>query len=130
MIGTNDSGSGSPDVFANNLRQIVQITIDMGIVPVLSTIPPKNLGDDQNFRVDAYNSVIRQIAAQFDIPLWDYFSNMVNAPNRGMSPDGLHPSESPYGSGVLTAESLRYGFTIRNLNALQVLDSIWRKVMY
>lgn len=130
MIGTNDSGSGSPDVFANNLRQIVQITIDMGVIPVLSTIPPKNLGEDQNFRVDAYNNVIRQVAAQFDIPLWDYFSNMVGAPNRGMSADGLHPSESPYGSGVLTPESLQFGYTIRNLNALQVLDAIWRKVIY
>jgi lysophospholipase L1-like esterase len=130
MIGTNDSGSGSPDVFAGNLRQIVQTTIDMGIVPVLSTIPPKNLGDEQNFRVDAYNAVIRQVAAQYDVPLWDYFSNMASAPNRGMHPDGLHPSQSPLGSGILTAESLNYGYTIRNLNALQVLDAIWRYVMY
>ncbi len=130
MIGTNDSGSGSADVFAGNLSRIVEITINMGVVPVLSTIPPKNLGEDQDRRVDAYNTVITQTARRYDIPLWDYYSNMAKTPNRGMSADGLHPSISPFGSGRLTIDSLAFGYTVRNLEALQVLDAIWRTVLY
>jgi len=130
MIGTNDSGSGSPDVFAGNLSRIIETTINMGIIPVLSTIPPKNLGEDQENRVNTYNGVITQIARRYDIPLWDYYSNMVNAPNRGLSSDGLHPSISPFGSGRFTPDSLLFGYTIRNLNALQVLDAVWRLTMY
>ncbi len=130
MIGTNDSGSGSPGVFADQLRQIVQITIDLGIVPVLSTIPPKVMNAEQTQRAIDFNLVITQTARQFDIPLWDYHANMVGLPNQGMSGDGLHPSESPSGSGVLTGESLQFGFTVRNRDALIVLDSMIRYVLY
>ena len=131
MVGTNDSGSGSTDVFAGHLRQIVQTSIEMGVIPVLSTIPPKNLNEEQEFRVNAFNDVIRQVARQYDVPLWDYYANMIGAPNRGMSSDGLHPSVPPDGAaGRLTPENLQYGYTIRNLNALQVLDAMWRFVMY
>lgn len=129
MIGTNDSGSGSAGVYADQLRQIVQITIDMGVIPVLSTIPPKNFGSEQDARVDQWNQIIRATAAQFDVPLWDYYSQMVGLPNRGMSSDGLHPSAQPDGLISFTDDGLRYGYTVRNLGALQVLDAIWRLVM-
>jgi lysophospholipase L1-like esterase len=131
MIGTNDSGSGATDAFAWQMSEIVRISIEMGVIPVLSTIPPKNIDENQEARVNAFNEVIRQIARQYDVPLWDYYANMVNLPNRGMSSDGLHPSAPPDGAaGRLTADNLQYGFTMRNLNALQVLDSLWQFVMY
>lgn len=129
MIGTNDSGSGAAGVYADQLRQIVQITIDMGIVPVLSTIPPKNFDGEQDARVDQWNQIIRATAAQFDIPLWDYYGQMVGLPNRGMSSDGLHPSVQPDGLISFTDDGLRYGYTVRNLGALQALDAVWRLVM-
>jgi hypothetical protein len=131
MVGTNDSGRGAADVYAYQLGEIVRISIDMGVVPVLSTIPPKNIDENQEFRVNAFNEVIRQVARQYDVPLWDYHANMINLPNRGMSSDGLHPSAPPDGAaGRLSADSLQYGFTMRNLNALQVLDALWRFVIY
>lgn len=131
MLGTNDSGSGATDVFAFQLGEIVRISIEMGVVPVLSTIPPKNIDENQESRVNAFNEVIRQTARQYDVPLWDYYANMINLPNRGMSSDGLHPSAPPDGAaGRFSADNLQYGFTLRNLNALQVLDSLWRFVMY
>ncbi len=131
MIGTNDSGSGFTDVYADQLRQIVEISLEMGVIPVLSTIPPKNFDENQEQRVQAWNSVIRAIAAQYEVPLWDYHANMVGLPNRGMSSDGLHPSVPPDGAaGRFTPENLQYGYTMRNLNALQVLDALLRTVMY
>jgi lysophospholipase L1-like esterase len=130
MIGTNDSGSGDVGVFTNNLQQIVQFSIDLGVIPVLSTIPPKVFDEAQRLRVDSYNSAILTVARQFDIPLWDYHSQMVNAPNMGISSDGLHPSVPAAGGGDLSAAGLQFGYAIRNLNALYVLDSMLRYIMY
>jgi len=131
LIGTNDSGSGAPDIFADHLRQIVEISLEMGVIPVLSTIPPKNFDENQEQRVQTWNSVIRAIAAQYEVPLWDYYANMVGLPNRGISSDGLHPSVPPDGAAArFTPENLQYGYTVRNLNALQVLDALLRTVMY
>jgi lysophospholipase L1-like esterase len=131
MIGTNDSGSGSTDWFEGNLRQIVQTSMDMGIIPVLSTIPPKPMNADQTARGIAFNQVIRSVAVQYDVPLWDYFTAMDALPDKGISSDHLHASVPPGGqSAVFTAENLQYGYTIRNLEALQVLDVLRRLVLY
>jgi hypothetical protein len=131
LIGSNDSGSGFPEVFAEQLRQIVEISLEMGVIPVLSTIPPKNFDENQEQRVQTWNSVIRAIAAQYEVPLWDYHANMLGLPNRGISSDGLHPSVPPDGAAArFTPENLQYGYTVRNLNALQVLDALLRTVMY
>jgi hypothetical protein len=131
MVGTNDSGSGSPDQFAGNLHQIVQTSIDMGVIPVLSTIPPKRINADQTARVEAFNSVIRATAQQYDVPLWDYWAVMESAPNEGMSADGMHPSVPPDGAtGRFSGENLQYGYTLRNLTALQTLNVLWRQVLY
>jgi hypothetical protein len=52
-------------------------------------------------------------------------------PNGGMSADGLHPSVPPDGRVYrFSAENLQYGYTLRNLQALQTLDTIWRLVLF
>src|SRR5258708_4527770 len=131
MIGTNDSGSGTTDLFEGNLREIVQTSMDMGVIPVLSTIPPKPINEDQTARAIAFNQVIRSVAAQYDVPLWDYFSVMDTLPDKGLSSDHLHASVPPGGtSAVITSENLQYGYTIRNLQALQVLDALRQLVLY
>lgn len=131
LIGTNDSGSGSVENFAGNMRQIIETSINMGVIPVISTLPPKNIDDNQEGRVNAFNDAIRLMAAQYQIPLWDYYAQMAGAQNRGMSSDGLHPSASPDGAAArFTPDNLQYGYNIRNLGALQVLDALWRYVMY
>ena len=130
LFGTNDSGSGSPDQFEGNLRQIVQISIDHGVIPVLSTMPPRRANTDQVSRVTIFNNVIRSVAQQYDVPLWDYFAVMDKAPDGGIGPDKLHPSIPPGGATTrFTPDSLQYGYTIRNLMALQVLDVLWRAVL-
>lgn len=127
MLGTNDVVQLSVDVYRANLERIVQMTIDRGIVPVLSTIPERP-GTD----VGPYNAAVRSIASSYDIPLWDYWSVMVNAPSQGISPDLIHPSEAPgdhSASADFNEGNLGYGYTLRNLTALIVLDALWRQVI-
>jgi hypothetical protein len=131
MIGTNDAGGVEPAVYAANLRQIVEVSIDMGVIPVLSTLPPKHLDAWNNARIDQWNDIIRATARQHDIPLLDYWYALQKAPNQGISADGVHPSIPPGGtSGYLTGPNLGYGFTVRNLTALQMLDALWHQVLY
>jgi len=131
MFGTNDAGSGSPGPFSGWMRQIVQTSIDMGVVPILSTIPPKRIDADQSARVDAFNQVIRQVAQEYQVPLMDLFAVMDSAPNGGAGSDGMHPSVPPDGATCrFTPEHLQYGFTIRNLATLQALDAVWRLALY
>ena len=130
MVGTNDSGSGSAADFGAALKEIVQTSINMGVIPVLITIPPKRLTEEQAQRVNRFNQMIKTTAQQFDVPLWDYWAEMQKAPNQGMSEDGLHPSIPPDGATtVFDSDHLQYGYTIRNLMALEVLDALWRLVL-
>jgi hypothetical protein len=52
-------------------------------------------------------------------------------PNRGCLPDGFHYNTPPDGRSAHFDEAhLQYGYTMRNLTALQVLDALRRYVLY
>lgn len=75
----------------------------------------------------------RVIAQSNDIPLWDYWSAMQVLPNTALSPDNVHPSypsETDFAQAAnFTGDNLQYGYVIRNLTALEVLDAVWRYVL-
>jgi uncharacterized protein YraI len=131
MLGTNDSGGLPTSQYTTNLRRIVEISINMGVIPVLSTIPPKHYDANTDGRVAEFNQVIVATARAYDIPLWDYFSAMLPLPAEGLASDGVHPSIPPSGTSViLDSANLKYGYAIRNLTALQVLYALWQQVLY
>lgn len=127
MIGTNEAeeklASGE---FRQNLVRLVETSIDMGVIPVLSTIPWNKFRNPQ-----PYNDVIIGVARSYDIPVMDYCTPMESAPNHGISEDGVHPSVPPDGNTAnFSPENLKYGYTIRNLLTLQMLDALMRQVLY
>jgi hypothetical protein len=126
MIGTNDADHDvASGQYEANLRRVVEISIDMGVIPVLTTIPWNMYHD-----APAYNDVIIRVARSYDIPLIDYWTLMEQAPERGLSEDDVHPSVPLDNNTVnFSADNLNYGFTIRNLVTLQMLDAIWRQVI-
>jgi hypothetical protein len=129
MLGSNDVAVVPPDVYAHNLGEITRISVENGIIPVLSTIPYRVGYEAQ---VEAYNQTIRNVAALYNVPIWDYFNTMNALPNAGLSPDGLHPSIPPGGfdaAAVFNTNNLTYGYTARNLLALQILDNLYRQVL-
>ena len=131
MLGTNDSGGMPSTAFQSNLQTIVQISINRGVIPVLSTIPPKHYNAATDGRVAEFNQIIIATARGYDIPLWDYYQAMASLPNQGLGNDGVHPSAPP--SGINTsfdAATLQYGYPMRNLTALQVLYALWQQVLY
>lgn len=132
MLGTNDcaDASLSLDMYRANLRQIVQYTIDSGVIPVLSTIPDLAHPALRDCALST-NQIIITTARAYDVPLLHYWQALQGLPGRGLSADGVHPSESPDDrDAYFDAEHLRYGFTVRNLTALQMLYELYRQVLY
>lgn len=127
MFGTNDSVRTSTDDYAVHLDQIVQFSIANGVIPVLSTIPPRT-----GVNVGGFNAVIQATAARYGVPVWDYHSVMASLPNNGLSADGIHPSV-PSGdfsnAATFAGDALTAGYVQRNLGALQILHQLMRDVV-
>ncbi|MBN1564491.1 MAG: hypothetical protein JXA10_11670 [Anaerolineae bacterium] len=123
MLGTNDAGGGVPvATFTANMQTIIDLSLEQGIIPVISTIPPMIRRDET---IHAYNDAIRYLAQTNAIPLWDYYAALIDLPDRGLSADGIHPSRAPDKlDAYFDAEHLQYGFNVRNLGALQVLAAL------
>ena len=131
MFGTNDIPWVDSNVYRANMERIVQITLDRGIIPVLSTVPdlPNTAWAG---RVFEFNDIIRSIAFAYNIPLWDYWLSMQSLPNYGIASDNVHPTwnQAYGGTAIFSADALQYGYNMRNLTALMVLDAIWRNALY
>lgn len=129
MLGTNDVTHITSAVFHENLRQIVQISVDMGVIPVVSTIPDQP-NTPQGGKVGEFNDIIRSVAREYDVPLWDYWLALQDLPNRGVSSDNIHPSYdfATSATAYFSPDDLRYGYNMRNLTALMVLNAIWQEV--
>lgn len=129
LLGTNDVELLSAAEYRQNLRRIMEISISRGIIPVVSTIPDR-LGFET--QVIQFNAIVHDLTREFQTPLWDYAWAMSILPNSGLSQDGVHPSWPPGDiaeAARFSPQNLQYGYTARNLTALQVLDAVWRQVI-
>ncbi len=93
-----------------HLRQIVDIILEFGAVPILAT-KADNL--EGNF---ANNLEMARIAAEFDLPLWNLWALVQNLPNNGLDP-------IQHGGYMYLSEE---GLARRRLSGLQMLDTVWR----
>jgi hypothetical protein len=128
MYGTNDTGHFEPETYEYWLRQIVEFSIDKGVIPVLSTIPVR-LGYED--KVTEFNLVVAKVTNRYNIPLWDFGGASVSLPAFGLDTDGIHPSIPAggiKGAADFRASNLYSGYVIRNLTALQMLDLVWKTV--
>ena len=139
MYGTNDIGAGgSPRAsldaklrpYQKGLVALVDTMLERGIVPWLSTIPPRV--DDPLYLeiVPLFNAVIRGVAEGRQIPLVDFNRDLLAAPEHGLDQDGIHPNNEEYNTSChLDAASLVYGYNVRNLGALTMLDRLMKVVV-
>ncbi|MBN1311005.1 MAG: LysM peptidoglycan-binding domain-containing protein [Anaerolineae bacterium] len=126
MLGTNDVMTMSPGKYEEYMRQVIETSIDMGVIPVVSTIPDFYYQDVGN-KVQVMNDIIIGLAQEYQVPLWNYWASMQELTGKGLSMDGIHPSWAV--PADFTPNFLKYGMTNRNLTALQALDAVWRLVI-
>lgn len=129
LIGTNDRSIWQD--FERNYRPLIENTLARGIVPVLIT-----KGDDIEITYGAppgyMNGVIERLSQEYGVPLLDLKQAIAQfgLPNGGMQADGYHYNFPPDGrTADFTGDRLRYGFTLRNLTALQALDAVRRLIL-
>lgn len=128
MLGTNDLSFNSVETYRGNIAGIVDYSVDQGVIPILSTIPSREGYED---KVMTFNAAVAEVAQDFAVPLWDYYTVMQTLPNSGLDSDGTHPSIPPKGvegAADFHTYNLPYGYVMRNLTALQMLDAVWRVI--
>ncbi|MGB1286735.1 MAG: GDSL-type esterase/lipase family protein, partial [Aggregatilineales bacterium] len=129
MFGTNDVGAITLPEFRSALRDLIQRTIDRGIIPVVSTIPPRPEFENLVLR---FNDTIRSLAREYNIPMMDYWQALLQTPTNGLSADAVHPNVPPGGyqtSADFDSQNLEYGYVVRNLLTLHMLERLYREVI-
>ncbi len=106
------------DQFESQLRAVIEYSLDHGIVPILTTKVDVEGGD----RV---NAIIVYLAQQYDVPLWNFWRAAQPLYNHGQ-PDGIHFTWAR--NYFDSSYSLRNGWPVRNLTALQALQAVWQAV--
>ena len=120
-LGSNDVGV--PESFRLNLRKVVSYSIESGVIPVLGTKADRNEGPG-----NVNNDIIRQVAADYRVPLWDFDLLAQTLPNNGIDPsDGVHMTFY-YRHDYSRQEAFQRGHAMHNLSALIVLDEL-RKIL-
>ncbi|MFZ0545358.1 MAG: SGNH/GDSL hydrolase family protein [Candidatus Promineifilaceae bacterium] len=117
-FGTND---WTP-TFDRNMRQILNEAIGKGIVPVLIT--KANRVDGTNER----NDILRAIAAEYELPLWDFDVVAGTLPDRGLDEDEAHLTISTEFDYSLSGK-IYSGYKAFNLSGLIFLDTFMREVV-
>ena len=113
-LGTNQVWT--PDVFSAELRQMVEICIERGVVPILET-KGDNLEGDHSI-----NAIIADVAREYEIPLWNFWLALQPLPNQGLQADGEHLTWAV--SDFDDPEAMTHAWPVRNLTALQVLHEL------
>lgn len=113
-LGTNDVHKG--EQFEPKMHEIIEYTLAQGIVPILVTKADNLEGDE------SINLTIARLAAQYQLPVWNFWAAVQSLPDQGLQDDGAHLT---FGSNFFNKpETLERAWPVRNLTALQVLEAM------
>ena len=118
-LGANDNAGAA--YFDEQMRLTVDAIIAEGVIPVVGTKADRAEGSDIN------NGIIRQIAADYHLPIWDFDRLAGTLPARGLDVDYAHMTTF-YAHDYTDPTAFTRGHSMHNLTALLVLDAIRRGV--
>jgi hypothetical protein len=127
MFGTADVLVMDGVQYRRFMRNIIEDTLDRGIIPVLSTFPENPAVPERSRQ---FNQIVLALGREYSLPVMNLADALRPLANWGLADDLIHLTLSPgETSGFLTPENLQFGYTMRNLIVLQTLDAVWRGVM-
>jgi hypothetical protein len=97
------------------LRRVILQLIDAGVVPILATKADNREKDER------INQDMAMLAAEYDLPLWNFWAAVSHLPNRGLYTRDDRPLQ---GDIYLTEEAA----VIHRLSGLTALNAVWRAV--
>jgi hypothetical protein len=150
LLGTNDVTLGRRlnldplGAYLFSMDQLITGARRSGVVPVVTTIPPRGDNADADRSTEELNAGLYRLASKRHVPLINLWRALQPLPNRGLSADNLHPSlfGGPGCIGLcdpnqcapgcqgenVTQAGLRYGHNLRNLITLAALSGLSRTV--
>jgi hypothetical protein len=127
LISLEEWWAGQPEKYEAYMRQIIEYTIEQGVVPIVATKADNLEGNH------LINQTIARLAWEYDIPLWNFWLAVQPLPDHGLrettpdgKPDMFHLTHSENNYAFDTPPSRHSGWLMRNLTALQVIDAVWR----
>jgi hypothetical protein len=99
-----------PETYEKYMRQIIDLVIEHGTVPILMTKADNVEGGHQ------INTIIAKLAYEYDIPLYNWWKASQALPHRGLDPeraDRFHIDPV-------------YAWTEQSAYGLGSLDSVWK----
>jgi hypothetical protein len=117
-LGSNDRGV--PESFEKNIRKIIDLALVNGIIPIIGTKADRFEGAS-----GINNTILRELAAEYELPLWDFDKVASATPGRGLDQDGVHLSAF-YAHDYTQSLAYIKGHGIHNLTALIALDAVWQ----
>lgn len=121
-LGTNDFDA--PQYFESNMREIVETLLVLDIVPILGTKADRIDGP-----LGPNNAIIRKLAAEYQLPLWDFELVAKSLPGRGLAPDGIHLT-TYYAHDYGETTAYERGHSMQNLTAILLLEEMRRLMMH
>ena len=113
--------AGRPTItYEGYLRQIVEYALSRNILPILATKADNLEGDN------SINLTVARVAAAYDIPLWNFWRAAQPLPSHGLTDDNFHLTNAP--NQFDNPKDMEFGWPVRNLTALQALDTVWKAV--
>lgn len=132
MYGTNDIQLMNVYSYGANLLALADQLAAAGVVPLFTTVMPRDDSATADAVVPLYNMVVRAVAQARQVPLIDFHRELEPLPDHGLGADDLHPSVYSNLNAlpcVFTADGLTAGYNIRNLITIQSLDRARRVVV-
>ncbi len=118
-LGVNDVGV--PGNVERSMRAAIEYSLENGIIPVIGT-----KGDRREGTVN--NDIMRALAAEYHVPLWDYDMLANTIPGRGLEGDGAHMTTF-YAHDWSQPQAFQTGHGVHTMAGLMMLDAIHREVL-
>jgi hypothetical protein len=113
-LGSNDAGV--PDMVERSLRRIITYALENGVVPILGTKADRFEGGD-----NINNNIIRKLAQEMNVPLWDFDVLAGTIVGRGLTADRVHMT-SVVPLDYTQTNPLQTGHGVHSLSALMMLE--------
>lgn len=117
-LGSNDAGA--PSGFRFNVKEVIEYAIDNGIIPIIGTKADRFEGSNEN------NDILRALAAEYDVPLWDFDLLANTLPGRGLDTDQVHLIIDELPHDYTDPAAFQRGHAMQDLSALIALDLVRR----
>ena len=117
------------DEYRANMVQIIEHSMDQGVIPVLTTFVIVQGNIKLNWETGMlFNNALVDLATEYRVPLINLWREAQLLPNQGLSPDGVHLKFPTTRFCDFTGDQTHYGGVLRNFLTLTALDILRREI--